>query len=76
MPKTDFLNLNENELDKNIYRIMSEDHVFSLFAKKENVLSQVHNWKDKFENFQLNLGGVIDRDRFNYGFKKDLVGQC
>jgi hypothetical protein len=76
MPMMNFLNLTEKELDKNIYRIMSEDYVFSLFADKQNVLSQVHNWKDKFESFQLNLGGVMDSEKFNYGFKNDLVGQC
>jgi hypothetical protein len=76
MPKMNFLNLTKKELDKNIYHIMSEDYVFSLFTDRENVLSQVHNWKDKFENFQLKLGGMIDNEKFDYGFKNDLVGQC
>lgn len=56
-----FLNLNEKALDQHVYRIMSQDYVVSLFSNKTtNVLSQVHNWKDKFENFQLNLGGILD----------------
>lgn len=74
--KLNFLNLSENELDKPIYRIMKQEHVISLFAEKTNVLSQVHNWKDKFENFQLSLGGVLDGERFEFGFKNDFVGQC
>ncbi|MBG6119349.1 MULTISPECIES: hypothetical protein [unclassified Sphingobium] len=70
------LNLSEVELDKPIYRIMPEAFVVSLFADRTNVLSQVHNWKDKFENFQLNLGGKLDGKRFEYGFRNDFVGQC
>ncbi len=71
-----FLNLTDNELDRPIYRIMKQEHVIGLFADKKNVLSQIHNWKDKFENFQLSLGGVLDGERFDFGFKNDFVGQC
>jgi hypothetical protein len=74
--KLNFLNLKEAELDKPIYRIMKEEHVIQLFTDRRNVLSQVHNWKDKFENFQMALGGVLDGERFEYGFKSDFVGQC
>lgn len=71
-----FLNLTEGELDQHVYRIMREDYVISLFVNGENVLSQVHNWKDKFENFQLKVGGVLNGERFEFGFKDDFVGQC
>ncbi len=71
-----FLNLKDYELDKPVYCIMSEAHVFSLFSRQQNVLSQVHNWKDKFENFQFKLGGMLDDKSFAYGFKHDFVGQC
>ena len=71
-----YLNLTDAELDKPIYRIMKEDHVIQFFKERRNVLSQVHNWKDKFENFQMALGGVLDGLRFEYDFKSDLVGQC
>ncbi|OWZ94118.1 hypothetical protein B9J07_06465 [Sinorhizobium sp. LM21] len=74
--KMNFLNLTEAELDKPIYRIMKEEHVIRLFTERRNVLSQVHNWKDKFENFQMALGGVLDGKRFEYSFKNDFVGQC
>jgi hypothetical protein len=76
MADGNFLNLRDDELDQHVYRIMPQDYVFSLFAARQNVLSQVHNWKDKFENFQLALGGVLDGERFEYGFKDDFVGQC
>jgi hypothetical protein len=71
-----FLNLSESELDKHVYRIMKHDYVIALFTQRKNVLSQVHNWKDKFENFQMKLGGVLDGEKFQYGFKDDFVGQC
>ena len=71
-----FMNLEEKELDRPVYRIMKEDYVISLFRDRQNVLSQVHNWKDKFENFQMALGGVLDGEKFGFGFKNDFVGQC
>lgn len=76
LPALNFLNLTDKQLDKPIYRIMKEEHVIGLFTEKQNVLSQVHNWKDKFENFQLALGGILDGERFDFGFKSDFVGQC
>lgn len=74
--RMNFLNLLENELDQHIYRIMPEKYVISLFTDRENVLSQVHNWKDKFENFQLNLGGYINGEGFEFRFRDNFVGQC
>ncbi|KAB2756666.1 DUF2971 domain-containing protein [Brucella anthropi] len=74
--RMNFLNLDDKELDQHIYRIMPQEYVFSLFSDRQNVLSKISNWKDKFENFQLNLGGTLDGERFNYSFKDDFVGQC
>ena len=71
-----FLNLSGKELDRHVYRIMPQDYVFSLFSERQIVLSRLHNWKDKFENFQLNLGGTIDGEQFDYGFRDAFVGQC
>jgi hypothetical protein len=76
LAQLNFLNLGEAELDQHVYRIMPQDFVIALFAERENVLSQVHNWKDKFENFQLKLGGILNGERFEFGFKDDFVGQC
>lgn len=71
-----FLNFENSNPDQHIYRIMPEDYVLDLFASRRNVLSRIHNWKDKFENFQLKLGGVLDGEAFNYAFAEDFVGQC
>lgn len=71
-----FLNLSGKELDRHVYRIMPQEYVFSLFSERQNVLSRVHNWKDKFENFQLKLGGTLDGERFDFAFRDAFVGQC
>lgn len=71
-----YLGLSDSELDRHVYRIMRQEHVVELFSRCQNVLCQVHKWKDKFENFQLELGGKLDGQRFQYGFKDAFVGQC
>ncbi|MFS8053476.1 hypothetical protein QD357_11615 [Rhizobium sp. BR 317] len=76
VPKGNYVNLSEESLDRNVYRIMPEAWVLSMFSNKANTLTQVHKWKDKFENFLLNAGGVLDGEPFAYSFKEDFVGQC
>lgn len=71
-----YLGLSDGMLDQHVYRIMRQEYVVALFADRKNVLSQIHNWKDKFENFQLRLGGILNGERFEYGFRDDFVGQC
>ena len=71
-----YLNLSEEQMDTHVYRIMKQEYVFSLFTTGQNVLVQPKKWKDKFENFQLYLGGVLGGEKFDYGFKDDFVGQC
>jgi len=76
MTGNNFLNLSCKELDSRIYRITKQDYIFSMFQSNENVISQVHSWKDGFENFQMKLGGVLEGEKFNYSFKDDFGGQC
>tara|TARA_R110002051_G_scaffold320520_5_gene406016 strand:+ start:15113 stop:15862 length:750 start_codon:yes stop_codon:yes gene_type:complete len=76
MAKGNFLYLTEQQMDAHIYRIMKEKYVVSLFKDRENVLVQPGRWKDKFENFQLSLGGTLDGEKFEYTFRDDFVGQC
>lgn len=76
MYNANYLNLAESEIDRHIYRIMPQEFVFQLFETQKNVLCQSRIWKDKFENLQLALGGVLDGVKFEYDFKNDFVGQC
>src|SRR5260370_13479061 len=55
---------------------MKEDYVSKVFGDQKNVLRRIHKWKDKFENFQMTLGGILDGEKFGYEFKDDFVGQC
>lgn len=71
-----YLNFTDKQLDMHVYRIMKQDYVFSLFQKKENVLVQPNGWKDKFENLQLRIGGILNGEEFEYKFRDDFVGQC
>jgi hypothetical protein len=71
-----FFNLAEKDLDGHIYRIMPEEWVLNMFSSRENTIAQPHKWKDKFENFLLNAGGVLNGERFQYGYQHDFVGQC
>ena len=47
-----------------------------MFEDNQNVLSQTHNWKDKFENFLLSGIMTLDGENTTYGFKNDWIGQC
>ncbi|MDZ5454867.1 hypothetical protein [Labrys sp. ZIDIC5] len=70
------VDLEDVELDRHIYRITKQEFVFNLFRTNQNVLTQVHKWKDKFENFLLASGGTLNGETFDYGFKNSFAGQC
>lgn len=76
MPHQNFLNILDGHLDKHIYRIMKQEYIFKMFEDNQNVLSQTHNWKDKFENFLLSGIMTLDGENTTYGFKNDWIGQC
>ena len=61
MQEHQFMNFKSvHELDQPVYRIMKQEHVFSLFRESRNVMSKFSNWKDKFENFLMHCGHEID----------------
>jgi hypothetical protein len=71
------LNLTESDLDRNIYRIMRPDHVYSLFKAEQNVLVSPRLWDDPFENFILNAPAVLpEGETIEWGFRNDFYGQC
>jgi hypothetical protein len=70
------LNLENKDLDTNIYRIISLERLLELFIIQENTLVRPKLWNDPFENFILgskveSSGGVID-----YTIDKRIFGQC
>jgi hypothetical protein len=76
MVPMNFFNLTERERTKAIYRIASQDRIISLFRNRQNSIGQPSKWKDKFENFQLALGGTLDGEPFDYSFRDHFLGQC
>ena len=63
--------------DKFVYRIISVERLFELFASKQNVLVKPKKWEDPFENFILK--GRIrlpDGASASFGFRDQFYGQC
>ena len=77
MRRSNFLFLEDKELDKNIYRIMPFEYLENMFVKNENVLVRPMLWDDPFEHFILKSrieteAGVT----IEYPFHNDMYAQC
>jgi hypothetical protein len=75
--RSNFLFLEDKELDKNIYRIMPFEYLENMFVKNENVLVRPMLWDDPFEHFILKSrieteAGVT----IEYPFHNDMYAQC
>jgi hypothetical protein len=72
-----YLNLEEADLDKYIYRTISYDRLIELFQTQENTLIKPELWEDTFENFVLKSklrtasGKIIE-----YNVHDRIYGQC
>ncbi len=72
-----FLNLEQEEFDKPIFRVFSVNRLFEIFDTKELTLVRPKKWDDPFENFIMNSIGVIDDGRtFVVGSRDNFYGQC
>ena len=72
-----FLNIDEKQKDKLIYRVISIQRLFDLFENKENVLVKPKLWDDPFENFIMNSTGELEGGKmFSIGFRDHFFGQC
>ncbi len=72
-----YLNLQEKDIDRPIYRIFSVDFFFELFKENELTLVRPSMWDDPFENFVLNSKKVYKDGRVVYwGNRTHLYGQC
>lgn len=50
-----YINIEQKDYSKNIYRIFSIDRLLELFENKENVLVKPELWDDPFENLMLKI---------------------
>lgn len=71
------INLDEKDLDLNIYRIYPFGRFIDLMSKKNNVLVKTSLWEDPFENFILTSTGVLaSGETFTIGSREQYFGQC
>lgn len=72
-----YLNLNDDELDQYIYRIISLERLNQLFNEKVNVLVSPELWDDPFENFIMKSNVRFDDGTIaDIEFSDDYYGQC
>ncbi|RZB31574.1 MAG: hypothetical protein SRB2_04543 [Desulfobacteraceae bacterium Eth-SRB2] len=72
-----YINIDQQDYGKKIFRILSIDRLIEMFEKKKNVLVKPDLWDDPFENFILN---IPVKDKTGKGSKSILrkrgYGQC
>ena len=72
-----YLNLQTEDFDKYVYRIISLDRLIQIFSEKVNVLVSPELWDDPFENFIMKSNVRFDDGTIaNIGFCDDYYGQC
>jgi len=78
MSRNNFINIEPDEYNLPIYRVMRICHLFTMIGKKENVLVKPSKWDDPFENIILRgIGKVQDgvyADLDN--IREAIYGQC
>ena len=50
-----YIDIDQKDYSKRIFRIFSTDRLIEMFEKNENVLVKPELWDDPFENFILNI---------------------
>lgn len=74
---SNLINLNEQDLEKNIYRIYPLNRFIEILKSKNNVLVRTSLWEDPFENFILNSSGQLPSgQQFTIASRDKYFGQC
>jgi hypothetical protein len=77
MNSDNYLNLSAHMRDKFVYRIISIERLFELFASRQNVLVKPKKWEDPFENFILRCRIQLPDGRYaTFGFQDKFYAQC
>jgi hypothetical protein len=75
--KNNLINIEEKDLDLNIYRIYPFNRFMDLMTSKMNVLVKTSLWEDPFENFILNSTGKLRTgETFTIASREQYFGQC
>jgi hypothetical protein len=59
-----------------IYRTISKERLFEIFAKHQNALVRPRLWPDPYENFMLSSQVDVNGEIGEFEFKHDVYGQC
>ena len=71
------LNLKDDDLDKQIYRIISFERLMELFVSGNNTLVKPSEWSDTFENFILKSKVRLQSgETIQYNYFDRMYGQC
>ena len=72
-----YLNLEDDELDQYVYRIIPYDRFIELFKTSQNTLVKPNVWEDKFENFALKSKiNFPNGDSVELDVHERMYGQC
>jgi hypothetical protein len=77
MAYQNYLNLNSEEKNRKIYRVMPIHHLIEVFNNSQNTLSKPRLWDDPFENFILQSKAKLpDGQIVSFGMRDSFYGQC
>ncbi|MBW4962173.1 hypothetical protein [Sulfitobacter sp. CW3] len=72
-----FYNLENDDLDKPIYRIFPKERLIQMFDEQKNVLVRPGKWEDPFENFILKSTAMdSEGNKVTFSFHDEYYGQC
>ncbi len=72
-----YLNLSADDLDRNVYRIVSFERLREMFETNVNVLVSPECWDDPFENFILKCPVILESgETAHVEFHDQYFGQC
>ncbi len=72
-----FINLNDNQKDKPLFRVFSVQRLFEMFTNRKLTLVKPSLWDDPFENYMMNSTGELENGQlFTIGFREHFYGQC
>lgn len=75
--KNNLINIEDKDLNQDIYRIYPFNRFMDLMTSKKNVLVKTSLWEDPFENFILNSTGKLPTgETFTIASREQYFGQC
>lgn len=77
MPRQNYINLSDSDLDIPVYRIMPIERLLQTLENRQLVLVRPCKWEDPFENIFLSALLTTDEGMTgSFGFRDSVYGQC